>query len=170
MSGTRIGKNMPDYSTVSSPTSGTPISSFCSASPNTSFPPTFFFQKIHTKRDWCQQDGGYEALGSHSDMETLDEQQAEWNGFVGDLEASQRFGTTEWMSNQEKAILAVVGNFLAFLFTLASPLPGIIQHRREEVVQFPAPPLGQEEKSGSCLQCPGMSDGFLRDWFLFCLP
>lgn len=35
--------------------------------------------------------------------------------------------------------------------------------------QFPAPPLGQKEKSGSCLQHSGMSNGFLGDCFLFCL-
>lgn len=52
-----------------------------------------------------------------------------------------------------------------------SSLPHLWRHIAQmESFQFPAPPLGQKEKSGTCLQCFSMSNCFLKDCFLFCLP
>lgn len=68
------------------------------------------------------------------------------------------------MPNQENGTLKMAGNFMALLLT-PSPAHGNVVCW-EEGDQFLAAPLGQQGRSGACLQCSGLCRRCPEFWFL----
>lgn len=85
------------------------------------------------------------------------------------METSQGYAATKKISNQEKATLKMVGNFMLCLLTLAplSPWHSMAQFGKSGSISGFFPQDGRYE--WTCLQHSHLSVSFLRDWFLYSL-